>query len=339
VVLPVLVPDTASVQPADRYPQTTCSAACNPFPAFKLSNAGKYPGFLCPNGLPPQGGNLCFMPYMGSDSAPDPQCVATSADKCADVVGGHPDGRRYNLVTMVPSSQVAAAFKTGNFQFAVDATTPVPRILNGSFHRIHSVVPAANYAAGVGTETGTTGICQQGDDTSQIGCLTDSDPCSIGYAGREAAQGFPGTVAANGPTSQPLKGLTINGTPPFTPTGDPDLVIKNLLQPVGTLPLYPLSRRLWFATIYGFGNLQGHEKELAQCYATNTIMNSAMPNNGFVAIPSGVSCVDYPEAQATATPAPNAQGSGNVALGGCGGTPSTNTDACTGTAGQLTETF
>jgi hypothetical protein len=234
-------------------------------------------------------------------------------------------------VTMVLSSQVNKAFpafSTGTFQMSVDASTPVPRILNGSFYRIHSVVPASNYAAGVGTETGTTGVCTQGDDTAQIGCLVDSDPCSVGYAGREDAQGFPGTVAANGPTSQPLKGLTIDGTPPFTPGADPDLAVKNLLV-AGATPLYPLARRLWYATIYGFQNLQGHELELSQCYATNSIMSSAMTNNGFVPVPSGVSCIDYPETvatTATAAIAPNVQGSGPVALNGCAS--ATNTDAC-----------
>jgi hypothetical protein len=335
VVLPILIPDSAVSQLSDMYPQATngtCSGVCMPFPAFKLNQAGKYPTFTCPNGSAPLGGNLCYMPVTNSG---DPRCVATNLDKCADVVGGKPDGRRYNLVTMVASSQVQAAFpafSTGTFQFSVDATAPTPRILNGSFYRIHSVVPGSNYTAGVGTETGTTGVCTQGDDTSQIGCLADSDPCSIGYAGREADQGFPGTVAANGPTSQPLKGLAVDTIPPFTPGADPDAAVKNLLVS-GATPLYPLARRLWFATIYGFQNLQGHELELAQCYGTNSIMSAAMTNNGFVPAPTGVTCEDYPETAGTGTPAPNSQGPGNIALGGCasGG----NSDACstTGVAG------
>jgi hypothetical protein len=331
VVLPIFIPDSTSTHPSDLYPQTVCSQACVPVPAFKLNQAVRYPSFLCPNGQPPEAGNLCWMPFTGPASSPDPQCLSTNTHKCVDVVGGHPDGRRYNLVTVVPSSQVTPAFRTGLYQFAVDAASPIPRILNGSFHRIHSVTPGANYAAGVGTETGTTGVCQQPDATSQIGCLTDSDPCSIGYAGRESAQGFPGTsINPSFPTSQPLKGLAIDGIPPFTPGADPDLAIRNLSATPGTTPFYPLSRRLWFATIYGFGNavnnLQGQEKELAECYATNSITTSAMTNNGFVPAPGGVSCVDYPETQPTATPPPNIQGPGSVALGGCAS--ATNTDAC-----------
>ena len=324
VVLPILIPDSTTMLPSDLYPQTKCSAACTPVPVFKLTQAAHFSTFRCPNGQPPLGGNLCWMPYIGSDSSPNPQCVATSTDKCVDVVGGHPDGRRYNLVAIVPSSEISTKFRAGNYQFALDATEPFPRLLNGSFFRIHSVVPGANYTAGVGAETGTTGVCQQPDATSQIGCLTDSDPCSVGYAGREAAQGFPGISGK--PTAKPLKGLAVNGTPPFTPGLDPDLAIKNLLAAPGTTPFYPLSRRLWLATIYGFGNLQGHELELAECYGTSSIISSAMTNNGFVPVPTGVSCVDYPETQGTSTPAPNIQGSGNVTLGGCGGVK--NSDAC-----------
>ncbi len=337
MVLPILIPDSVVSVDSDDYPQVTggtCSGACAPFAAFKLNQASKYASFTCPNGSAPLGGNLCYMPVTASG---DPRCVATNLDKCADVVGGKPDGRRYNLVTMVLSSQVQKAFpafSTGTYQMSVDASNPVPRILNGSFYRIHSVVPGTNYAAGVGTETGTTGVCTVGDDTGQIGCLADSDPCSIGFAGREADQGFPGTVAANGPTAQPLKGLAVNGTPPFTPGADPDLAVKNLLSPAGTTPLYPMARRLWFATIYGFQNLQGHELELAQCYGTSSIMSSAMTNNGYIPAPAGVTCVDYPETSGTSTPAANVQGSGSVALGGCGN--STNTDACTQTISGVT---
>lgn len=59
-------------------------------------------------------------------------------------------------------------------------------------------------------------------------------------------------------------------------------------------------------------------------------------------------CIDYPEAQGTTTPAPNVNGSGNAALGGCG-TAGVNTDACTAfplletdgvtTLPEATETF
>ena len=152
--------------------------------------------------------------------------------------------------------------------------------------------------------------------------LTDSDPCSIGYAGREAAKSYPGLGTPAVPPSEPLKALAVNGTPPFTPASvspDPDLALKNLLQPAGTTPFYSLARRLYFSTLYGFGNLKGGESELAQVLTgNNAIVGPAMASHGFVAVPGGVQCLDYPEELPTSdTPAANVQGTGNVALGGC----------------------
>ena len=69
-------------------------------------------------------------------------------------------------------------------------------------------------------------------------------------------------------------------------------------------------------TIFGFGNLQGGEKELASCFSNSGIVSTAL-NGRFVAVPGGVQCLDYPEESApTASPAPNVQGPGNVALAG-----------------------
>ncbi len=319
VVLPILLPDSASTLPADLYPATACSTACTLVAPIRGNRLASYPGYTCPGGSAPIAGN-CFVPFAGSAASPDPRCVTGNATKCVDL-SGRPDGRAYNLATIVASSQIPAASRGSTpFQFALDANA---RILSaGGFYRIHSNTAGQSY----GGDANTTGICQQNDDTSQIGCLTDSDPCSVGYAGRGAAQAFAGNVTANTAVSEPLKALAVNGTPPFTPGGDPDLALKNLLQPAGTLPLYPLSRRLYLATIYGFSNLLGGESELAACYGNNNIVGPAITAKGFVAIPGGVQCLDYPETAGTGTPAPNVQGAGNVALGGCA--LATDSNAC-----------
>jgi hypothetical protein len=59
-----------------------------------------------------------------------------------------------------------------------------------------------------------------------------------------------------------------------------------------------------------------------------------MGAHGFVAIPGGVQCLDYPETASTSTPAPNVQGAGNVALGGWGF--ATDTNACTASPPSIT---
>jgi hypothetical protein len=256
------------------------------------------------------------MPFAGSTTSPDPRCITANTTKCADLTG-RPDGRQYNLATVVAASQIPTAQRgTTPFQYAFDANK---RIMTGSFYRIHSTTAGAGNVPD--PTVGQTGLCQENDDTSQIGCLTDSDPCSIGYAGRESAKSYPGTGTPPVPQTAPLKALAVNGTPPFTPASvnaDPDTALKNLLQPAGTTPLYGLSRRLYFNTIFGFSNLKGGENELAQCYGNNAIVGPAVSGHGFVAIPGGVQCLDYPEELGTtSTPAPNVQGTGNVALGGC----------------------
>jgi hypothetical protein len=324
VVQVILVPDGTTALASDFYPQQACSASCVLVAPIKPNQLPA--GYKCPGGSSPIGG-ACLMPFAGSSASPDPRCITANTTKCADLTG-RPDGRQYNLATVVAASQIPTAQRgTTPFQYAFDANK---RIMTGSFYRIHSTTAGASNVPD--PTVGQTGLCQENDDTSQIGCLTDSDPCSIGYAGRESAKSYPGVGTPAVPQTAPLKALAVNGTPPFTPasiSADPDAALKNLLQPTGTTPVYGLARRLYFNTIYGFGNLKGGENELAQCYGNNAIVGPAISSHGFVAIPGGVQCLDYPEEGAsTATPAPNVQGTGSVALGGCG-LGLTGQNACT----------
>jgi hypothetical protein len=315
VVLPVLVPDSTSTLPSDLYPTQACSTACTTVAPIRSARIPA--GYKCPGGSPPTAG-LCFVPGTASS---DPRCLTANTTKCVDVIP-RADGRQYNLAVVVAASQIPSAARgTAPFQFAIDANNRIQSA--GAFYRIHTTTAGANNVPD--PVNGATGLCTENDDTSQIGCLVDSDPCSVGFAGREAAKAYPGL--GSGGVSQPLKALAINGTPPFTPGGNPDLALQNLLASAGTTPLYPLARRLYFATIYGFSNLLGGEKELAQCYGTDSIVTPAITSHGYVSIPGGVQCLDYPETAGTGTPAPNVQGVGNVALGGCAA--ASNTDACT----------
>ena len=314
VVQVILLPDGTTTRPSDLYPIQPCGGSCTFVSVIKGSQLAV--GFRCPGGGTPIGG-ACLMPYAGSSSSPDPRCVASSTTRCADLTG-RPDGRAYNLATVVAAGQVPTAQRaTSPFQLAFDANR---RLMTGSFYRMHSTTAGANNVPD--STVGQTGLCQENDATSQIGCLVDSDPCSIGYAGREAAKAYPGLGIPPVPPFEPLKALAVNGTPPFTPpsvSADPDLALKNLLQPAGTTPFYGLARRLSVDTIYGFGNLKGGENELARCYGNNAIVGPAMASHGFVPVPGGVQCLDYPEElPTTVTPAANVQGAGNVALGGCG---------------------
>jgi hypothetical protein len=350
VVLPILIPDSTVTTQTDSFPTQTCTSQCALVAVMKSANVP--PGYKCPNGGNPVLGG-CWMPAVATATNPDPRCISTFDLKCVGGAG-KPDGRAFNLVTVVPRTQVAAVQNSnpavfaniGNkpYQFAEDQNA---RLIDRSYYRMH-VSQSLNPDL---TVSGATGLCAENDDTSQIGCLTNADPCSIGYAGREAAKGYPGG------SPQVAKALKVNGTAPFTPLGtatctantnlapgvacdntngvvvasntDADFGLKSLLSPRGSTPLYPFARRLYFNTIYGFGNLQGAEKDLSECYATNSFVNSALTAHGFVPNPSGVQCIDYPEQLTTnSTPAPNVQGSGNVALGGCAGSGTGGINAC-----------
>jgi hypothetical protein len=83
--------------------------------------------------------------------------------------------------------------------------------------------------------------CQQFDATRQIGCLVQ-DPfiCHVGFAGREAADSILSPAITLG------EPLSVGGVDPTVAS------IQNLVSGAG--PAYPLSRKLYYNSIVGFGN-------------------------------------------------------------------------------------
>ena len=253
LVLPVLLPDNTTNAPlsTDNYPTRFCSAG-----KFDLVSSGNNHE-KCPGG-PNFLGN-CFQPYFQANAA-DTHHFACIAKSNAHAFGSptNLDGRAWNLP--VKQDGLGGAYN-------VDANGRENTL---SIFRIHTTTSAANTASPV---------CTNGDDTSQIGCLVNADPCSIGYAGRLADQA--GLNQAE----------SING---IFPT---DANIINLVS--GGTPVYPLARRLYFASLVGFssGRLRGGEAALASCYEDNNIVKTAIANNNFVALPSpGIKCFSYDDA-------------------------------------------
>jgi hypothetical protein len=332
LVLPVLPPDTAAIGFFDAYPTANCSFFCDFVPVIR--GAQLPAGFICPDGTPPTFGG-CYLPII-SQADPDPRCIANNSQKCFGVPG-NPDGRAYNFATVVLRTQIPTANQAApnfTYQFALDANK---RIMTGSFYRLHMRKPSPNAAPDA--SVGQTGVCQQRDATSQIGCLVDADRCSVGLAGRGAAKNFPGIGSPAVPTASPLKALAISGfgvplTPPFTPGGDPDLALRNLLAAPGTGPFYPMARRIYLGTIFGFGDAllfagstspnpdeTSGERQLVKCFNTPSITTVAMTDNEYVphVTASGdIECLDYPEdGTSTDVPPVNTQGPGNIVLPGC----------------------
>jgi hypothetical protein len=202
VVLPIIVPPYSAAGPvmaSDLYPTTPCTSTCG-FVAPAKSN--QIPAsFRCPSGQPPILG-FCFMPVTATG---DPRCVAQQTVRCVDSVQ-QLDGRMYNKILVVLTSQLPPIKKsTATYQFGIDASN---RLLTGEFFRMHETTAGANNVPD--PAHGETGICQEvpfasGDNSSQIGCLVDSDPCSVGSAD-------PNQVAANF-----FPGLPLPGPPPPAP--------------------------------------------------------------------------------------------------------------------------
>jgi hypothetical protein len=122
--------------------------------------------------------------------------------------------------------------------------------------------------------------CTATDDTSQIGCLVKASPCSIGYAGREAAD-------AAAPFNN--LALTIVGIAPTQST------IQNLAT--NTAPVYPIARKLWFNSfqdpLIGFAqpNLTDPELALSNCMGLSgntSIVDAAIALHNFVVVPASV---------------------------------------------------
>jgi hypothetical protein len=298
VVLPILLPDVANVTATDDYP----TQLCDPGNTCALSPTGGGPLLACPRGGPLVFGQ-CYHPTIDNhDGTFNFNCIAQSFNSCfgdtkvpSPITGKNVgDGRAYNL----PLKKFVASNKPG--QYVRDGNG---QLITGSYFRDHMTF-ASSYAP-----TGAL-TCQKPDDTSQIGCLVVADPCSVGYAGREAD----GVSTAN-------TYLTIDGIAPR-----PDTNISNLLDGTAACTtnaqctvagytcntqfgqcynetVYPLARRLYVASLEGFGNLLGGEKQLGLCFGDNNLMSTIITNRNFVNIPAnsslgrsaGAQCIDYPE--------------------------------------------
>jgi hypothetical protein len=89
-----------------------------------------------------------------------------------------------------------------------------------------------------------------------------------------------------------------------------------------------MARRLYVSTIYGFDALQGGESDIVRCFGNSITTGTYVAQEGFVADPNGVECLDYPETGTTTSPPPNKQAANSrSALSGCAAT--TEHNACT----------
>ena len=303
LVLPVFLPDVAAVTTTDDYPTIDCDAGfCDLVAPARVTQMPV--GYLCPDGQVPSL-NRCFMPYHVDTTLPGGENFACRSDKrlnhCFPFTSASAEGRMYNKAIIKPNSN------PGQGANALDLNN---RIMSGAFFRLRAGLNSGTTPADPSPCLGST----NNDDTSLIGCLTTSDPCSIGFAGREAAPVGSG------------KALSVNSIYPN------DANIVALVDNSGTA-IYPLARRLYLATMYGFGptlaglsfggGAAGGEAEVAKCFGDNFIDKSAIVGHHFVPNPAGVTCLDYDETNTTTAISDVTK----LIPGTCGAT--SNINACT----------
>ena len=258
---------------ADAFPTTGCASGNFVYAPLVPQSVGLPVVRRCPNGDVAAFDSNCQYPRSAANSF---KCLNGVLNRPgfvlnnAAVEGREPslaDGRVYNLHLL--KDPVAPS---------VDPTYEADlraRRMVGAFTRIHSTASIAAPAV----------TCQNRDATSQIGCLVSASPCSVGFAGRGAADDNPGTTE-----------LKVNK---LHPTLD-------CIQTVA----YPLSRKLYVNTFQGFEDpdLATHEFELVKCFAQRSIVDPILTARGFIPLPAAAPgnapyCEDFRETQCTGAPA------------------------------------
>jgi len=307
VVLPIRPPVFAGQTVDQLYPNKPCLAG-----NLILGSAPKLPGTsdstLCPNGdvtfgnqasdydpatgIIANSSNSCLIPASNVDDA---RCINGANNFNAPIdppaVGNIPGNRRDGRVFNLHQYNQFGGYRT-------DTELGSSRTVVGNFSRIHTtrtLIAAAPSCPGAG---GDKRCCSQDDATSQIGCLSEADQCSFGFAGGEASAQVLTTTAGN----ELAYAASINNI-----KYDKECIVAEL---------YPLSRKVYFNTLIGFENVTGQELALAKCFAGGaTNFASLLAAKNLFPLPAGPVCRDFAnEGCSTNNTASNAC-TGNAAVG------------------------
>ncbi len=167
------------------------------------------------------------------------------------------DGRIFNLIVDNTSTSTPQAVP-----YAIPGTS-VSLNFFGAFSRIHQQYPlwdsSVSATPPVLPGTNPTNQVQQGcqmtDATDQIGCLTQADPCSVGYAGFGGNSWFQHeglSLAIGGENAMELAGLNATGG---TIGGIYPTIAD--IQAAGTSGSYPAWRKLYYNSSKGFDAVDG----------------------------------------------------------------------------------
>jgi hypothetical protein len=216
---------------------------------------------ICPDGT----SQPCLLPVnLDNPAAPNFNCLSNSPVPASPPVR---DSRVYNLLVVDGNGKyVRDSYVNPNLPGL--ATIRQNRVVS-AFYRLHT--SQTTYLGGF-----PTGInCKKLSSTEQIGCLVEANPCSIGFAGREAVDNILNMA------------FQVQGIKPTAAN------ISNLVNGSGG-PVYPISRKLWLNALNGFGSVTGDQNSLLSCFrgmvpgvSLDTI-DSIIQNRTFVPVPAGV---------------------------------------------------
>jgi hypothetical protein len=273
----------------------------------------------CPNGDSNSGGQ-CALPIAAGFG----QCNASNSTTylgATRLAAQNADGRAFNLF-MTNGSLLNGGVTFIQQSIPADGTTID---FAGGFSRVHSIDVAV---------TGAT-PCQLVDMTDQIGCLGQADPCSIGYAGDggKSWNTHPGATAT-GVTSPAANIDALNVQTVYPNTAS--------VQLLGKANEYPISRKLYFASLAGFSTVtdgSGGPGELSLAkfesgtLSGTTAFDTILTNEGFFELGAqagtGVTggtantqfCEDFDE-QIVCNPTPTAVSTLAANVNGCATNPS-----------------
>jgi hypothetical protein len=278
---------------------------CEPGSVELVFDGAPYSGYFgrCGDGSPSLLGG-CVIPYR--PCTPGSPCIQPGAAPktsgtsymCKQVSGpGNCFALSPSGTSGIPGSECRG---NNNWIRNVDGTlateaslgASLARPVLGAFFRKHMTTPG----------DGGTGTCKLLSATDQIGCLVgNTEPCSIGFAGREATDG----------AGAPADGAAIKGIQPTK------AAIQALVSgdPATFAGRYPLSRKLYFNSIVGFGSAanttgdatgvgaSGEELNLGYCLADQLYRPYWEASFGFIELPAAVNargtyhafCEDFAE--------------------------------------------
>ncbi len=262
--------------------------------------AAQYPTAPCTTGvfvlrdapLLPGGASATTCP----DGAPQilGQCLTPQigpANATGTAIGGNCLNSQLNTSFLTPGGNDGRAWNrelrssAGNMRNELIQGQTVPTGITNAVHRTRS-------------RTGQN-QCLLGDATTSIGCIAGNVACSLGYAGREATDNPANPIAIAAP---------VGNVPPTIAT------IQN-----GT---YPLSRKLYFNSIIGFGDIRdevpavaaaAEQEQLIRCLQNEPAAHSAaIVASGFIDLPDVTPTAD--EVEFRQGPAIGTTGSGTPGL-------------------------